>query len=114
MAKSKIPGPLERRHLIERELSPEKAVELADAYLEEGRGSEAVVFLEKANATDRLRALADRAVEEGDAFLFRAVGQALGEAPSADRWLALGDAAEAAGKLRYAESARRWATRGED
>ncbi len=114
MAKDKIPGPLERRHLIERELSADKAVALAEAYLAEGRGAEAVVFLEKAGATDRLRELADRAVEEGDAFLFRAAGQALGEELPAERWRALAEAAEAAGKTRYAESARRWATRGED
>ena len=114
MASEKIPGPLERRHLIERELPDEKAIGLADAYLAEGRGAEAVIFLEKAGARDRLEALADRAVSEGDAFLFRAVGQALGEEPPSDQWLALAEAAEAAGKLRHAESARRWATRGED
>jgi len=110
----KIPGALERRHLIERDLPAEKAVGLADAYLAEGRSAEAVVFLEKADARDRLQALAIEAVEQGDAFLFRAIGQALGEEPPAERWLALAERADATGKARHAESARRWATRGED
>ena len=114
MASEKIPGPLERRHLIERELSAEKALGIAEAYLAADRGAEAVVFLEKAEAHDRLRSLADQALEAGDAFLFRSVGQALGEELPAERWLRLADTAEAAGKLRHAASARRWATRGED
>jgi len=113
MAKDRIPGPLERRHLIERELAPEKASAIAEAYLAEGRPAEAVVFLEKAEATDRLQALAEEAIAAGDAFLFRTVGQALQEEPASERWIALAETAEAAGKLRYAESARRWATRGE-
>lgn len=114
MAGEKIPSPLERRHLIERELTSERAQAIAEAYLAEGRAAEAVVFLEKAGATDRLRALADDAIAAGDAFLLRAAFQALGEEPPSERWLTLAEAAEAAGKQRYADSARRWATRGED
>ena len=37
MAKSRIPGPLERRHLVERELSPAQALRHAEAYLAAGR-----------------------------------------------------------------------------
>jgi hypothetical protein len=114
MASEKIPGALERRHLIERDMPSEKAVGIAEAYLAQGRATEAVIFLEKAGARERLEQLAAEAVEHGDAFLFRAVGQAMGEEPASDRWLALADAADAAGKQRHAESARRWATRGDD
>jgi hypothetical protein len=109
----KIPGPLDRRLLIERDLPVEKCIGLAEAYLAEGRASEAVVFLKKADARDRLAALADDAASKGDAFLFREATQALGEEPSSDRWQALLDAAEASGKQRYAETARRWANRGD-
>ena len=42
MARPKIPGPLERRHLIERELAPAQAIKTAEAYLAEGRAIEAV------------------------------------------------------------------------
>ena len=111
MAQEKLPSPLERRHLIERELPDEKSLALAEAYIAEGRASEAVIFLRKAQADDRLRQLADHALDEGDAFLLRSVQQALGEEPPAEHWEKLADVAEAAGKLRYAETARRQATR---
>ena len=71
MAKSKIPDPLERRHLLERELPPAQALRLAEAYLAEGRTLEAVDFLRKAEAKDRLAALRAEAVAAGDSFLLR-------------------------------------------
>ena len=112
MAKPLIPDPLKRRLLVEEDLDPARAVALADAYLAEGRAAEALVFLEKAEATSRLAALRDEAVENGDLFLARATATALGEEIPADAWLRLADAAEAAGKLAYAHEARRQAQRG--
>ena len=57
MAQSKIPGPLERRHLIEREISADRALAFAEAYLEQSRAVEAVEFLAKAEAPERLAEL---------------------------------------------------------
>ena len=113
MARSKIPDPLQRRHLIERDLPPAQALKLADAYLEQGRTLEAVDFLRKAQATDRLATLRDEAVAAGDAFLLRVVATALGEPPDRATWLALAERAEATGRERYAADARRQAARGE-
>ena len=107
MAKSKIPKPLERRHLIEREIPTAKAAKIAEAYLEERRRLEAVDFLAKAEDTEKLAQIRAEAVAEGDAFLLRAVAAALEEEPGGDEWSALADAAEAAGKERYAIEARR-------
>ena len=112
MSRSKIPGPLERRHLIERELAPAQALKTAEAYLAEGRAIEAVEFLAKAEDGERLQELRREALETGDLFLMRAVVDALGEAPDREEWLALAEAAEAAGKERYAADARRQAERG--
>ncbi len=81
MARSKIPGPLERRHLVERNLGEPRALQIAEAYLAEGRSIEAVDFLRIGDATDRLRELRRQAVESGDAFLLRAVATATGEEP---------------------------------
>ena len=114
MAKSSIPNPMDRRHLIEKDLDPAKSLALAEAYLADGRGSEAVVFFAKAGADDRLRALADQAVESGDAFVLAAVAAVWKDTPGVERWLKLADAAEAAGKERYAEMARRHARSSED
>ena len=113
MARSRIPGPLERRHLIERELAPAQALKTAESYLAEGRALEAVEFLAKAGDEERLQALRREALEAGDLFLLRAVADAMGKAPDRDEWLALAAAAEASGKQRYAVDARRHAERGE-
>lgn len=116
MARSRIPRPLERRHLVERELPPAQALAIAEAYLEEGRRLESVDFLRKAEDPargERLAALRAEAVAEGDVFLLRAVAGALGEEPDGEEWNALAEAAEAAGKQRYAVEARRQADRGD-
>lgn len=112
MSRSKIPGPLERRQLIERELAPAQALKTAEAYLAEGRVLEAVEFLGRAGDEERLRAVRREALEAGDVFLMRAVAAATGKAPDREEWLALAAAAEAAGKHRYAADARRQAERG--
>ncbi len=113
MAKSNIPNPLERRHLIEKELSADQALAIAMAYLEDDRRAEAVVFLGKAGADDQLRALADQAVENGDGFLLGEVSRAQGHEPDSDVWARLEASARRLGKLRYAESASRQANRGD-
>jgi hypothetical protein len=114
MARSAIPDPLERRHLIERELPPEKAREIADAYLAAGRRGEAVDFLRKANATERLSALRAEAISDGDAFLLRQVAQASAQPVTQEEWQTLARAAESCGKERYAAEARRQAERGDE
>ena len=114
MAKSKIPGPLERRHIVERKLGGAQALRHAEAYLAEGRHVEALDFLRLAGATERLEALRREAVESGDVFLLRSVAAAIGVEPEREEWLAVAEAAAAAGKDRYAVEARRQADRGED
>ena len=73
MAKAKIPDPLERRHLVEKELPPAQALAIAEAYLAEDRCIEAVDFLRIAGAGEQLAELRERAIADGDAFLLRAV-----------------------------------------
>ena len=107
MAKNSIPDPLERRHLIERQLEPARALAIAEAYLAQERAQEAIVFLARAGATDRLEAVFRLAVEQGDPFLLRETAAALGREPDAATWRALAAAADAAGKDRYAAEARR-------
>jgi hypothetical protein len=114
MARSRIPDPLERRHVIERSLAPAQAERVAEAYLGESRRLEALVFLGQAGAQERLAELRRQAIDEGDAFLLRAVANTTGEPPRREEWLELAAAAEAAGKERYAADARRQAERGEE
>jgi hypothetical protein len=107
VADTKIPNPLERRHLLERELDAAAALALAEAYLAEGRREEALHFLEKAGATERLEALREEAICEGDAFLLRFIADLTGNEPYPETWERVAEAAEAAGKLQYAATARR-------
>jgi hypothetical protein len=114
MAKSAIPDPLERRHLVERELAPAKALEIAEAYLSEERVWEAIAFLVKAGARERLLELAEAASQAGDAFLVRELCRAAGQQPTPEGWAETAAAARAAGKERFAAQAQRLAERKAD
>jgi hypothetical protein len=107
--KPRIPDPLTRRHLVERELEPSRARALAEAYLADDRVIEAVAFLLKAGDRERLASLRDAAAADGDVFLLREVAAALGEEIDAATWRAAADGAAAAGKDHYANEARRLA-----
>jgi len=109
LARTKLPDPLARRHLLEAALEPEKAKVLADAYLALGREIEAIDFLAKAKADEALALLETTAVERGDVFLLRRVAAALGREPGAERWRALAESALRGGRERDAESALRLA-----
>jgi hypothetical protein len=111
VAKKTIPDPLERRHLVERQLDPARALAIAEAYLAEERAQEAVAFLARAQATAQLEAVWRLAIQQGDPFLLREVAAALGRQPDAASWRTLAEAAAAAGKDRYAAEARRQETR---
>jgi hypothetical protein len=105
----KIPDPLKRRHLVEQALDAKQALAIADAYLTENRVVEALEFLSKAEAHDRLRELRQQALDSGDVFLVRDLSNRLGEELNAADWRAVAAAAEAAGKETYAIEARRLA-----
>ena len=111
MARSELPDALARREWMEQPLDPARALRVAEAYLADERAAEAVAFLAKAGATERLAALRDEAIRTGDAFLLKEVCRALGEEPLADHWRRLRDAAAAAGKASYAAEAQRQADR---
>lgn len=113
MAKETIPNPLERRLLVEGDLDAKLASKIAAAYLEEGRKLEAIDFLAKADNREELRAIAEEAIAEGDPFLLLTVMGAIGDEPDRATWQRCADAAEAAGKQRYADTARRNAARSE-
>ena len=114
MARSVIPNALDRRHLIEKNLSQAQALQIAEAYLAEGRSVEAIDFLAKAEAREQLTELRAAAVESGDVFLLRLAARALDEPPTRAEWSAVGDAAAAAGRDRYAADARRQSDHGDD
>lgn len=109
-AKTRIPDPLSRRHLLEGSIDPTKARALAEAYLEAGREIDAIEFFARAGERDALVALQETAVERGDVFLMKAASRGLDEEPSSERWQALAKAAAQKGRKHDAESALRLAT----
>ena len=113
MAKPKLPDALSRRHMIEKDLGSDASLRTAEAYLDEGRCLEAIEFLRKADAEERLAELRAEAVRGGDAFLLRAIAGATEVAADRAEWTELADSAETAGKLHYAREARRQAEAGE-
>ncbi len=114
MAKGTIPNPLERRHLVERQLPSDQALAIAEAYLADDRRPEAVAFLAKAGAEERLDELTEFAVADGDGFLLSELARVRQREPEPELWARLEESARAAGKLSYAESAQRQTHRSED
>jgi hypothetical protein len=118
LANLKLPDPLSRRHLLDGDLEPAKALALAQAYLEDDREVEAVDFLaaagpdSNAEARELLVQLQAVALERGDVFLMRMASTALDEEPSAETWHSLAEAATRAGRLQDVETADRLATVG--
>jgi hypothetical protein len=108
VANKKIPDPMERRHLLAKSLDAKAAIGIADAYLAEDRPVEALDFLAKVDAHDRIEAMVEQAIEAGDAFLLKSIHEALGlEQLQRDQWERLAAAADAAGKTLYASLAQR-------
>jgi hypothetical protein len=107
--RTRAPDALKRRHLVESELSAPRALAIAESYLADARPFDALTFLSKAGATERLRELLREAAAGGDLFLVREIGALLGEPPSPETWLQVAEAAAAAGKERCAVEARRLA-----
>jgi hypothetical protein len=118
LANLKLPDPLSRRHLLDGDLEPAKALALAQAYLEDDREVEAIDFLaaagpdSNAEAREVLLQLQAVALERGDVFLMRMASLALDEEPSAETWHSLAEAATRAGRLQDVETAERLATVG--
>jgi len=114
MARSVIPDPMNRRYQIEKALPESESLAIAEAYLAEDRATEALDFLLKAGAEDRIATLRQEAVETGNAFLLREIARRLKIEPDPSEWLALANQAEARGLERYAATARRQATVGDE
>lgn len=112
MARSKIPNALNRRVLIEKQMSEAQMLQVAEAYLAEGRAMESLDFLAKANAREKLAELRAGAVESGDVFMLRATARAMAESPTREEWGAIERSASAAGRELDAASAQRQLERG--
>lgn len=108
---TRIPDPLKRRLVIENEHDERRALALAEAYLSEGRMLEALIFLRRAKAHERLEELLEEGVAQGDAFLVREAAAALEREVGGATWRRVAEAASELGKDAYAAEASRQAER---
>jgi hypothetical protein len=80
-------------------------IRLGESYLQEGRLSDSIDFFEKAEHTDWLIQLREQCAAEGDYFLYHRLAKVLGDSPSSEEWIKLGDNALDQGKLLFARLA---------
>lgn len=111
-----LPEPLHKRDLL---FSREKKkgvdfAALGDAYVSLGRLTEAVAFYVRAEDTDRLREMKQKAIEGGDTALLIIIADAIGEEVTADDWARLADTARRQEKLAAAAEAYEKAGRPEE
>lgn len=113
MAKIRIPDSLKKKDMVYGGKTPaDELISSGDDFLAADRLAEALDFFVAAKDKDRIQAIAARAVDEGDLFLFMASMKALGEKIPGENGTHAGELeklagnAEAAGKLSFAEKAR--------
>ncbi|RLA83048.1 MAG: hypothetical protein DRG40_07235 [Deltaproteobacteria bacterium] len=100
---NKLPNALKRREILYgKETPPQVLIEYGDLYMEAGRLNDAVEFYGRAQHREGLLRLKERALKEGDYFLFSQVAEFLSEDPSPEEWRELARAAMEKGRYQFA------------
>jgi Ribonuclease G/E len=105
MAGGELPTAKQRRDMLAQD-SPELGA-ASRAYAQAGRWGEALECLDAAEDREGLAQAAAEAAENGDLFIYRRAKQLLGEDLAPRDLARLAEAAESAGKLSHATSARK-------
>jgi hypothetical protein len=85
--------------------SPEVLKTYGDAFAEEGNISDALDFYQKANFTEDLQKIKDKALTDGDVMIFQAAAKALKIDLQPAEWEAIGEKAVALKKYFFARHA---------
>ena len=106
MAGKKLLSCLKKRDLLSSgKADKAELIKLGERYLHEDRLSDTIDFFEKAEHFEGLTQLKEQCVAKGDYFLCQRLANILGESPSSEEWIQLGDNALHLGKLLFARSA---------
>ena len=106
LAGKKLLSCLKKRDLLSSgKADKAELIELGERYLHEDRLSDTIDFFEKAEHFEGLTQLKEQCVAKGDYFLCQRLANILGESPSSEEWIQLGDNALHLGKLLFARSA---------
>lgn len=106
LAGKKLLSCLKKRDLLSSgKADKAELIKLGERYLHEDRLSDTIDFFEKAEHFEGLTQLKEQCVAKGDYFLYQRLANILGESPSSEEWIQLGDNALHLGKLLFARSA---------
>ena len=106
LAGKKLLSCLKKRDLLSSgKADKSELIKLGERYLHEDRLSDTIDFFEKAKHFEGLTQLKEQCVAKGDYFLCQRLANILGESPSSEEWIQLGDKALHLGKLLFARSA---------
>ena len=106
LAGKKLLSCLKKRDLLSSgKADKSELIKLGERYLHEDRLSDTIDFFEKAEHFEGLAQLKEQCVAKGDYFLCQRLANILGESPSSEEWIQLGDKALHLGKLLCARSA---------
>lgn len=106
LAGKKLLSCLKKRDLLSSgKADKSELIKLGERYLHEDRLSDTIDFFEKAEHFEGLTQLKEQCVAKGDYFLCQRLANILGESPSSEEWIQLGDKALHLGKLLFARSA---------
>jgi hypothetical protein len=112
MAVSKTPTALERRNLLSSG-SP-KLAEAAKAFFEEGRLGEALDCYKAVGDNEGLKAICQKALEDGDFFWWKQAHQSLGNNPPTEEAAELAQNAREKGKESFANAASELLNQGKE
>jgi hypothetical protein len=114
MAGKRLPNCLKKRNLLNsNKADRSELIRLGEQYLQEEQLSDTIDFYQKAEYQEGLSQLKERAILDGDYFLYHRLVKALQDTPEREEWLRLGDNAFNQGKLQFARSAYRQADQSE-
>lgn len=106
MVKHRVLPILEKQKILYGKLPQAELEAWGDFYLEQGRIYDALDFYEKAQASARIRALRERAVKDGNQFLFQRTLVLLADEATASEVDLLTSRASTSGRETYARRAR--------
>jgi hypothetical protein len=104
MAKKRdLPGFAEKRKILfGAKTTPEKLRDTGELFLEAERYDDALEFFQRGHADDLTRAVADRAMEDGNVPLYMRAKRVLGEPVEKEEWNRLAATAEGQGRFSMA------------
>jgi hypothetical protein len=106
LARNKLLSCLKKRDLLNTDKKDRsELIRLGELFAQEGRLSDSIDLLEKGEHVEGLNSLRERCVAEGDYFLFQRLTRILGDVPTSEDWIRLGDNAFTQGKHLFARSA---------